>query len=104
MTIYFNLNDENETPIRTFYDMESNPFSLGDIINLSVDELQTRKYENYKKEEIQRMFDEHRILKNKYHLNQIKLVKEAKYIEIANGGIAIEYHCELIKIINSENG
>jgi hypothetical protein len=100
MTIQLYLNDENETYVHTFFDMQSNPFALGDIINLSVNEIPPRKYEDFKPSAIKHIYEEHKRIRNTFHLNEIKLIKESKYIELESGKITIEYHCELIKNID----
>ena len=49
MKIQFYLNNEEETEITTMYDMQSNPFSVGDIVYLDVEELYPMDYSKYKK-------------------------------------------------------
>jgi hypothetical protein len=100
MTIQFYLNDENETHVHTFFDVQSNPFTLGDTINLSVDEIPPRKYENFKPNAIKHIRENHKHTRDLFHLNKIKLIKESKYIELESDKLTIEYHCELIININ----
>ena len=47
MTIHFYLNNEEETEITTMYDMQSNPFAVGDIVHLDVEELYPMDYNKY---------------------------------------------------------
>ena len=49
MNIYFHLNNEEETHVMSFHNIASNPFSVGDIVNLSVDDLFPKDYDKYKK-------------------------------------------------------
>lgn len=53
MNIHFYLNDEGETSITSFIDLKSNPFSLNDIISLSVDDLPPKGWEIENDKEIQ---------------------------------------------------
>ena len=77
MNIHFYLEEEEETEITSFYDMQSNPFKIGDEISLDVNEDLLAKFKRKK----------------------IKIVKEGKYVRVkstSEGKLTIEYHCVLI--------
>lgn len=96
MNIHFYLDNEDETPITSFYDLSSNPFKIGDEISLDVEELFPCDYNKFKKEiQIQRINDNlklHDIFKRK----KVKITKEGKYVKFkiaSEAKLTIEYHC-----------
>lgn len=100
MNIYFYLNIEKETEITSFYNLNSNPFKLNDIVSISVDEFVPAELDKYKED-----FKKNMILKNdenrkQFHLKKIKLVRENKYVRyniLSKPIITIEYFCEIIE-------
>jgi len=99
MNIHFYLNNEEETPITSFYDLECNPFKLSDIVNLNVEELYPRDTEKYKEDFKQNMFKNQKELEDNFKRKKIKLVKEGKWLNLrlmSKNDLTIEYHCELI--------
>jgi hypothetical protein len=97
MNIQLFLNNEEETPIISKFDMSSNPFKLGDVIKLSVDEIRPVELNKYNEQFAEKLVEQNKQNRKLFHLRDIKLVRENKYIEIENGKIIIEYHCEIIK-------
>ena len=96
MRIEFYLNND-DSHIYTMYDMTSNPFKIGDIINLSVEDISPSKLRSSNNLEIARkMIDQNTTEKNKFHNKEIKLVREGKYIDIESDRFTIEYHCDFI--------
>lgn len=82
MNVYFYLNTEEETEI-VIYDLEANPFKLGDEVNLSIDELEDNEE-----------------LCKKFNRKKIKLVREDKYVSFKTAqkaSIVIEYHCDIVE-------
>ena len=99
MNIHFYLNNEEETPITSLYDLESNPFTLNDIINLDVEELYPVDYNKYKEDFRNKMIKDNKELEKTFRLKKVKLVKEGKYMKfkiIDKTRLTIEYHCDLI--------
>jgi len=98
ITISFYLETKNEPHIHTMYNMISNPFKVGDVINLTVEEILPRKLDDeiYSKEAIKILVENNLKQRKMFHLKEIKLIKENKYIELESGKFNIEYHCELI--------
>lgn len=99
MNIHFYLNNEEETPITSLYDLESNPFTLNDIINLDVEELYPVDYNKYKEDFRNKMIKDNEELEKTFRLKKVKLVKEGKYMKfkiIDKTRLTIEYHCDLI--------
>ena len=74
----------------TLYKMQSNPFKIGDIINLEMFPLKQNGDKQYFNKQ------------NKLHLKTIKLVEESKYLNIHNeemegcNELTIEYHCVVV--------
>lgn len=100
MNIQFYLNTEEETEIVTFYDLESNPFKIGDEVNLSVDELYPVEYNKYKKDFAQKLIEDNDQLQAMFNRKKIKIVREGKYASFKTAHkatLTIEYHCELIE-------
>lgn len=99
MTICFYLNNEEETTITIMYDMVSNPFKKGDIINLNVEEIHPVELNKFTDKYKKILLKTDRELKEIFHLKEIKLVREGKYINFNTfrKKLIIEYHCEIIK-------
>jgi hypothetical protein len=96
MNIHFYLDNEEQTPITSFYDMVSNPFKVGDEISLDVEELNPTKYANRQDLIAAGMLKDNKELINKFRLKDIVVLRENKYIyfNIVNEGkITIEYFC-----------
>lgn len=99
MNIHFYLNNEEETPITSLYDLESNPFELNDIIHLDVEELYPIEYNKYKEDFRNKMIKDNEELEKTFRRKKVKLVKEGKYMKfkiIDKTKLTIEYHCDLI--------
>jgi hypothetical protein len=99
MRIQFFLNNEEETEITSFHDYTSNPFKEGDVISLYVDELVPRDLDIFKRESKIQFNSDNLLLKEKFHLKKIRLIKERKYLNFTNLSqpkLIIEYHCEII--------
>lgn len=95
MEIQLYLNNEEEWVIHTM-NVESNPFKKGDIINLSVSDITPKELSNinYKMAKVLMLNNEER--KKLFHLKDIKLIEENKYLDIETDKIIIEYFCEFI--------
>ena len=100
MTIFFYLNTEEETEIVAFYDLEANPFKLGDEVNLSIDELYPVEYSKYNDHYKKVLIKDNEELRKTFNRKKIKLVREGKYVSFKTAqkaSITIEYHCEICK-------
>jgi hypothetical protein len=100
MNIHFYLNDEEETPITSMYDLKSNPFSVGDIVHLNVEELVPMDYNKYKPKFANKMIEDNEGLESKFGRKKVKLLEEGKYIRfkiMEEAKLTIEYHCEIIE-------
>lgn len=98
MRIHFYTNCEDEMEITSF-NMESNPFNVGDSVHLTVDNLAPRELDQQKHDVARRMIIDNDRLKNNFHLKEVKLVKVGKYVRfnlLNKPTIVIEYHCEII--------
>lgn len=101
MTIHLYLNDSNETPITSFYNVEANPFKRGDLIGLSVEGIVPKALEAITTPELRlQKIQENTRMSQWFHRKTILLVKEHKTVTIDTISlkhlIRIEYHCELI--------
>jgi hypothetical protein len=96
MTIQFYLNNEEETHIYSLYDMSSNPFKIGDVINLSVDDIPPVKLKEYKPEFAKKLVEDNKQQRAMFHNKKIKIIHEWKYIDIESDRFTIEYHCDLV--------
>ena len=100
MDIHFYLNNnEEETQITSFYDMASNPFNVGDIVNLNVEELYPADYNKYRDEMRTKMIDDNKKLEKLFKRTKVKIVREGKWVEfkVANAPkLVIEFHCEFV--------
>jgi hypothetical protein len=99
MTIKFYLNNEEETQITSFYDMKSNPFAVGDIIHLNVEELYPIDYNQYKEDFKIKMINDNKELEKLFKRKEVKIIKEGKCVEFKvakEPKLVIEYHCEFV--------
>jgi CRISPR/Cas system CMR-associated protein Cmr3 (group 5 of RAMP superfamily) len=81
MTIQFYLNNEEETQITSFYDIQSNPFKVGDVIHLNVEELYPIDYNHFKEDFKIKMINDNKKLENLFKRKEVKIVKEGKWVE-----------------------
>jgi len=96
MTIQFYLNNEEQTHIYSLYDMSSNPFKVGDVVNLSVDHIPPVKIKEYNPDFAKKIVEANKQQRAMFHNKKIKLIREGKYIDIESDRFIIEYHCELV--------
>lgn len=99
MTIQFYLNNEEETQITSFYDMQSNPFKVGDIVHLNVEELYPVDYNQYKEDFKIKMINDNKELEKRFKRKEVKIVKESKWVDFKvtkPPKLVIEYHCEFV--------
>lgn len=99
MNIHFYLNNEEETQITSFHDMASNPFSVGDVINLNVEELYPADYNKFKTEVKNKMIEDNNYLEKLFKMKKVKIVSEGKWVDfkVANAPkLVIEFHCEFV--------
>jgi hypothetical protein len=100
MTIHLYLNNEEETQIFSLYDQPSNPFKLGDVLRLDVEDLFPKDIEKYPISTARSLIDANNELIVQFKLKSVKLVREGKYIRFNNLGVknlTIEYHCEFVE-------
>jgi len=101
MNIHFYIDNEEETPIMDMHDVAVEPFKVGDIINLTVDELFPKDLDKYKNnmELYYKTLNENKELRALFHLNTIQIKRMARYARFDNMNeavITIEYHCILL--------
>ena len=100
MRIQFYLNNEEETEITTMYDMQSNPFAVGDIVHLDVEELYPMDYNKYKESFQKTLIQRNEELQTKFRRKKVKLVREGKWMQVKvidKTKLTIEYHCEIVE-------
>jgi len=90
---------EDETNITTFFDMVSNPFSVGEVINLNVSELFPKDYKSYPQQLKEKMISDNKELISLFKRKKVKLISEGKYVyinKLRESSLVIEYHCEFV--------
>jgi hypothetical protein len=100
MTIHFYLDDMGETLITSFYDIPSNPFKIGDIIYLDVEDIFPVDYNKYKKYVANQFKIANDESIEKFHQKRIQLISEKKYMRfniLKESQLVIEYHCALVE-------
>lgn len=99
MNIRFYLCNQEETEITTFHGIPHNPFKIGDIISLDVEDI----YPNDLKgsEALQTVIKEaDKTLQSLFRMTKVIIVREYKEISIKatrDGNLTIEYFCEFVK-------
>jgi len=99
MTIHFYLNNEEETQITSFHDLQSNPFAIGDVVILEVDELYPAEYRGYNEHFQNKVIEDNQKLKDTFNRKKVKIVREGKYMDfklMKETRLTIEYHCEFV--------
>ena len=99
MNIHFYLNNEQETPITSLYDLESNPFAINDIISLDIEQLFPSNYNRYTKSFQQTIIRDNEELCKTFKTKSVKIVREGKsmrFNSINETKLTIEYHCEFV--------
>jgi hypothetical protein len=96
MRIQLYLNDEAQTEVCALFDMQANPFKVGDVIKLKVSEFKQGKISNPYSTLIEHGIKVNNEKKNKFNMKSIKLIDETKYMDLEDNSIIIEYFCELI--------
>ena len=96
MNIHLYLEDDTE--IVSFYDMTSNPFKLGDVLHLDVDDMFPKDLEKYPAHLHNSLKEKHQTLYNTFRLKRVEIIREWKGIRITfnEPKITIEYYCKLI--------
>lgn len=96
MNIHFYLDDKEETPITSMHDLASNPFKIGDVISLSVEEVYPVDYNNFKEDYRIRMINDNKELEAKFNHKKVQIVRETKHFNfkvVKDANLIIEYHC-----------
>lgn len=96
MNIHFFLDNEEETPITSMYDLASNPFKIGDEITLDVEGLFPAEYKMFKEDYQIKLLNDNKELQSKFKRKKVKLVREGKYVNfkvVKEAKLTIEYHC-----------
>lgn len=100
MTIQFYLkNNEEETEITSFPDLQSNPFNIGDEIFLNVDEIYPNEFNEYDVQCKQILIKDNEELEKRFKRKKVKIIKEYKYITIKvinEPKLVIEFTCEFV--------
>lgn len=84
--------EDVETHITTMCNVH-NPFKMGDIVHLSVSEEEPRKYSEFNNAE---MVVKLKREKELFHLKDIQIFEENKYLDIEENKITIEYFCRFV--------
>lgn len=97
MTINFYINDEQKFPFCSMPNVSSNPFSLGDKINLSYD-VETKGFGIFQKDDNLEILEN--ALKLIYENRGVEIVSEQKHMKYVGNRtviLIIEYYCDIIK-------
>ncbi len=95
--IYLKNNDQEE--VCSFCDMASNPFSLGDEINLDINDFPYSDVSKFSEDMKIRWQNEYEEKRKKFRLKKVKLVEEKKFVDIdflKADKLIIEYFCEFV--------
>ena len=99
MNIHLYLNDENETQIASFYDIQSDPFKIGDEINLNPEEIYPADYNDFIKEVRIKFIKENKEMIELFRLKRVKLIslyRELRFNGFNSQTYTIEYKCEFV--------
>lgn len=99
MNVHFYIDNEEETPIMDMYDVPIEPFKVGDRIHLSVEEIYPKEMEGYKDSLRKKMLEYNKELEELFNHNIIQIKRMGKYArfnQLNEAKITIEYHCILL--------
>jgi hypothetical protein len=99
MTIYFYLTDYEQTNIAVFSNMVSNPFNVGDVISLCVNNITPKEIDEFSEDTKNEILEKINELENQFNFKSIKIIKETKQIDInflQESEINIYYLCTFI--------
>lgn len=97
MVIRFYLNDGEDTEITSFESMVSNPFNIGDVINLQVTDSFINI--NHPIKLIDKFYSDNEGLIERFDLKKVKIVREFKLIRfnlLDEAELIMNYFCEFI--------
>jgi hypothetical protein len=97
--VRFYLKGEDTTEIVTFNNLASNPFKVGDVVNLNVNSVPLRELVGYKIDFQRSVNNTVEKSKRLFNLKKASLIKESKHITInhlSESKIIIEYTCEIL--------
>lgn len=98
-SIHLYLDNEDETPIDSFYDVTYNPFKVGDVVHFEINDPYPAEYAEFKPEAVKRLKEDNDKLRQLVGRKWVKLIREGKYINTRVGKeakLTIEYHCEIV--------
>lgn len=99
MVINFYLNNEKKTLITSFLDLKTNPFSIGDVINLNVRSLTECDLKPYKEKTKKDLIEGSKELENLFKMKEVKIVREEKYMDLkflSDTKLSINYYCDIL--------
>jgi hypothetical protein len=100
MTIHLYLKDgDEEFEITTFYDVVSNPFKVGDVIRLRVEELYPKDLMEYNTDFQDKMRASEKEIEERFRGKSVKIISEMKYMTLKimkKTQLNIDYHCEFV--------
>lgn len=99
MHIHFYLNDAHTTEITTFHDMVSNPFSVSDVLELTVNDLYPTFLSKFKKETQVKMLEQNDASQKLFRRRKVRIISESKYVSFAvatDPTLIIEYYCVFV--------
>ena len=104
MNVHFYIDNEEETEIMSMSDVPIEPFKVGDIINLSVDDLVPADTLNYPDSLYVQTTNKNKETKELFNLNTIQIKRMGRYARFnaaKEAVITIEYHCLLLVNVKS---
>lgn len=97
MVIRFYLNDGKDTEITSFESIDSNPFNIGDVINLEVTD--RFRNNNHPVKLIIKFNSDNEELIERFNLEKVKIVSEFKLIRfnlLDEPKLIMNYFCEFV--------
>lgn len=97
MVIRFYLNDSEDTEITSFESIVSNPFNIGDVINLQVTD--RFRNNNHPIKLIDKFYVDNEGLIERFDLEKVKIVREFKLIRfnlLDEPELIMNYFCEFV--------
>lgn len=100
MNINLYLDNEENTPITSFYDIASDPFNIEDEIYLDVNDLYPVEYNKYKDSVRDNLIENNNKLSLNFNRTKVRILRVEKYLNfniLKSGDLTIDYYCEFSK-------
>ena len=103
LTVHIFMDDDE---VMMLSNIHADPFEVGDVIWVSVDEPIPRDYQGLSKKMVDFIKNTNEEKREKYHLKKVKLIEKRKFLNnksLREDAVTIEYECRFTEDENDEH-